>query len=93
MQLRCVLVSPDPASASLAEPPRSTTGRWMHDASAFAVTLETKLHRPTDLQACVEEEGLGWWIGLRDRLRLHRLFSPGGEMCTVGWSSVERGFV
>ena len=40
----------------------------MHDASAFAVTLETKLHRPTDLQACVEEEGLGlvdWmdWMG------------------------------
>ena len=36
----------------------------MHDASAFAVTLETKLHRPTDLQACVEEEGLGLvdWI-------------------------------
>jgi hypothetical protein len=70
----------------------------MHDASAFAVTPETKLHRPTDLHACVkeeeeeeeeEEEGLGLVDCATDRL--HRLFSPGGEMCTVGWSA-ERGF-
>jgi hypothetical protein len=66
MQIRCVLVLPDPASASPAEPPCSTTGKWVHDASAFAVTPETKSHRPTDLHACVEEEpwrrGWVWWI-------------------------------
>ena len=80
MQLRCVLVSLDPASASPAKPLRSTTGRWMHDASAFAVTPETKLHRPTDL----EEEGLGLvdWIARP---------SPSPPPLFPGWRDVHSG--
>lgn len=91
MHLRCVLdllASPDPACLRApAQPPKARQHRWMHDASAFApshqtavVTPETKLHRPADLRGGAVVDGL--------RDRLHRLFSPGGEMCG---SSVESG--
>lgn len=56
----------------------------MRDASAFAVTPETKLHRPTDLR------GGGGFGGLRDR-PVPTAFFPRVERCAIVVWRVEKG--